>query len=118
VQVDRLSDVELSSDAGGHSTEAMRLRVMRAVEMQKERSEADRFVFNGQLNQRQIRKYCEIDFASKKIMAQAVHQMGLSARAYDRILRVSRTIADLCASEKIASEHILEALRYRQLRAS
>lgn len=118
VQVDRLSDVELSTDGAGPATETMRLRVMRAVEMQKERSDASELVFNGQLKQRQIRKFCEIDLDSKKIMAQAVHQMGLSARAYDRILRVSRTIADLSAAEKIASEHILEALRYRQLRVS
>jgi magnesium chelatase family protein len=96
----------------------MRLRVLRAVEMQKERSETNPFTFNGQLNQKQIRKFCQIDSASKKIMAQAVHQLGLSARAYDRIIRISRTIADLNASDQISSEHICEALRYRQLRAS
>jgi magnesium chelatase family protein len=118
VQVDRLTEVELSQDSSGTSTENMRLRVLRAVEMQKERSETNPFTFNGQLNQKQIRKFCQIDSASKKIMAQAVHQLGLSARAYDRIIRISRTIADLNASDQISSEHICEALRYRQLRAS
>lgn len=115
IQVDRLSEVELSSDASGLTSEKMRLRVMRAVEMQKERSSKSPLTFNGQLNQQQMRKHCVIDTASKKIMAQAVQQIGLSARAYDRIIRISRSIADLNGSDKIAADHVLEAVRYRNV---
>ncbi|MBX9724330.1 MAG: YifB family Mg chelatase-like AAA ATPase [Candidatus Obscuribacterales bacterium] len=116
VEVGRLSDSELASEGSGESTEMIRLRVIRAVERQKERSSSESFCFNGQLDQLQIRKYCAIKSASRELLARAVTQMGLSARAYDRVLRIARTIADLDDSDHIESAHIAEAIRYRQLR--
>lgn len=116
VDVGRLTDLELSSEASGETTELMRLRVMRAVELQRSRFAADHFLFNGQLGQRDIRRYCAINSNSKELLARAVTQMGLSARAYDRVLRIARTIADLEDSERIELGHVAEAIRFRQLR--
>ncbi|TSC94595.1 MAG: magnesium chelatase family protein [Candidatus Berkelbacteria bacterium Athens1014_28] len=60
-----------------------------------------------------VKKYCQIDEQTKKLLVQAVDRLGLSARAYHRILRLSRTIADLAESQFIKSEHLAEALQYR-----
>jgi magnesium chelatase family protein len=67
------------------------------------------------MSTRQIRTYCKIDDRSHKLLEQAIDKLGLSARAYTRILKVSRTIADLEGSEHILSEHISEAIQYRSL---
>jgi magnesium chelatase family protein len=64
---------------------------------------------------RHLRKFCELDGASRKILDHAVTRLGLSARAYDRILKVARTIADLAAAERIESSHAAEAVHYRAL---
>jgi magnesium chelatase family protein len=64
---------------------------------------------------RHIRKYCKIDEDSLGLMEKAMNRLGLSARAYNRILKVARTIADIEGSEKIATEHISEAIQYRSL---
>ena len=63
----------------------------------------------------EIRRYCKIDQTGQDLLKTAINQLGLSARAYDRILKVSRTIADLYCSENIESEHISEAIQYRSL---
>jgi magnesium chelatase family protein len=62
-----------------------------------------------------MRKYCDLDVASRRLLVQAIDRMGLSARAHDRILKVSRTIADLAAAERIESAHVAEAVQYRAL---
>ena len=93
----------------------IRLRVGRAVERQKRRSTQDAFVFNGQLNQRQLNRYCQVDEASRMLLARAIAHLGLSARAYDRVLRIARTIADLCDRDSIQPDDIAEAIRYRTM---
>ena len=67
------------------------------------------------MNTKQLRLYCQLDDASKQIMALAIDKMGLSARAHDRILKVARTIADLEGAESLTAEHVAEAIQYRSL---
>jgi magnesium chelatase family protein len=113
VTVARLTEEELSSVKISETSEDIRLRVLRAVELQQERCGKGPLVFNGQLSQKQMVKYCKIDEKSRLILAKAVNRLGLSARAYDRVLRISRTIADLHAHEDIESSDLLEAINYR-----
>jgi magnesium chelatase family protein len=70
---------------------------------------------NAHMESRDIRSYCKIDEKSQALLAMAIHQQGLSARAYDRILKVSRTIADLADAPDIEMGHIAEAIHYRSL---
>ena len=67
------------------------------------------------MNTKQIRKYCELDEASKQLLKSAMEKLNLSARAYDRILKVARTIADLEGKESVSGLHISEAIQYRSL---
>jgi magnesium chelatase family protein len=115
VDVGRLNEEDLAGTNIGESSEVIRLRVYRAVELQRERFGGEKFVFNGQLSQRQLQRHCKINDASKQLLCRAVAQLGLSARAYDRVLRISRTIADLRAAENIETDHIAEALRFRTM---
>jgi magnesium chelatase family protein len=113
VSVGRLNEYELSETKGGESSEHIRLRVERAVAIQRERYHGEGFLLNGQISQKHLRKYCAIDEPGRQLLSRAVSQLGLSARAHDRILRIARTIADLDASETISTTHLAEALRYR-----
>jgi magnesium chelatase family protein len=113
VSVGRLNEDELSDTKPAESSENIRLRVERAVAIQQERYREEGFLLNGQLSQKQLRKYCPIDEPSRQLLSRAVTQLGLSARAHDRVLRIARTIADLAAEERIETKHIAEALRYR-----
>ncbi len=90
-------------------------RVADARHIQAHRYTADNLFANAQLKPRHMRTYCRIDQTGKKLLEQAVTQLGLSARAYGRILRVARTIADLADSESIESSHLAEAIQYRKL---
>ncbi len=116
VEAARLSEDELASTKTYESSETIALRVKRAVEAQQERFNPNDLIYNGQLSHKQVRKFCSIDEPAGRLLALAVNKLGLSARAYDRILRVARTIADLEASENIDSKHVAEAIRYRSLK--
>jgi len=115
VEVARLKEGELSGEPDGTSSEEIRKRVLKAVSKQRERLVGEPFHFNGQLTQKQLARHCRIDEECRFILARAVTQMGLSARAHDRILRIARTIADLASEEQITAVHILEAIRYRSM---
>ncbi|WP_028891321.1 YifB family Mg chelatase-like AAA ATPase [Tenacibaculum sp. 47A_GOM-205m] len=107
---------KLSEERKGESSMDIRNRVTEARELQTERfKEFDNTHYNAQMNVKQIRKFCKISEESKQLLKIAMEKLNLSARAYDRILKVSRTIADLANSKDIQSEHITEAIQYRSL---
>ena len=95
---------------------AIRERVMRARAMQHERFRAEEGLYsNAQMTPGLIRRYCSVDAHGESLLESAMARLGLSARAYDRILKVSRTIADLAESEQIQPVHVAEAVGYRSL---
>jgi magnesium chelatase family protein len=106
---------DLAGKAPGESSEAIRQRVGRARKLQQERFTSEKIFANAQMTPRLIRKFCEIDGESQRHLEYAMTKMGLSARAYDRILKVSRTIADMEDASSILSRHISEAIQYRSL---
>ncbi|NNK27587.1 MAG: ATP-binding protein, partial [Flavobacteriaceae bacterium] len=107
---------KLSEERKGEGSVEIRKRVEAAREIQTMRFVNDNVVhYNAQMNSKQIRKYCELEEQAMKMLKQAMERLKLSARAYDRILKVARTIADLGKEENINSTHILEAIQYRSL---
>jgi len=107
---------KLSDDRKGESSVDIRKRVTKARENQTQRFEAIENVhYNAQMNTKQIREHCKLDDASLQLLKSAMERLNLSARAYDRILKVSRTIADLENSENVLGSHISEAIQYRSL---
>lgn len=106
---------ELSSDMPSESSAAIRQRVVRAREIQMKRLAGDGLYANAQMTPRLLRRYCSIDGTSERLLEHAISRLGLSARAYDRILKVSRTIADLEGSQRIQPQHVSEAIQYRSL---
>jgi magnesium chelatase family protein len=108
---------ELTGDTppDAEDSKAIRLRVIRARTRQTERLGAEGIFSNAAMSPRLIRKYCRIDSESETMLERAMARLGLSARAYDRILKVSRTIADLDDSDAITSAHVSEAVHYRSL---
>lgn len=115
VEVPAVKYNELSSIPTGEKSEEVRKRVNSSRQIQLERFRTARIYCNSQMNPRLIRKYCVLDSDCKSLLHLAMEKMGLSARAYDRILKVSRTIADLDENENIRSNHVSEAVQYRSL---
>lgn len=111
VPYDALADVRR-----GEPSATIRKRVVKARKIQEERYRAYQGVHaNAQMTPQLLQRYCVLDPASQETLRNAMHRLGLSARAYDRILKVARTIADLDGSERIASGHLAEAITYRSL---
>lgn len=107
---------KLSEERKAESSVDIRKRVTNAREIQSKRFELmDKVNYNAQMNTKQIREFCILDEASKELLKNAMERLNLSARAYDRILKVSRTIADLETSENVQASHIAEAIQYRSL---
>ncbi len=107
---------ELAEDRKGESSVVIRKRVTAARELQTVRFKDQKNVhYNAQMNSKQIRTYCVLDETSKALLKNAMEQLNLSARAYDRILKVARTIADLAAVSSLEAAHISEAIQYRSL---
>jgi len=94
---------------------SIRQRVIKAREQQCQRFAVEGIFSNAAMTPRLIRRYCRIDTESETMLERAMTRLGLSARAYDRILKVSRTIADLEDSDEIKSAHVAEAVHYRSL---
>ncbi len=116
VEVEALSEDELMSAATGESSEKIRERVIKARKIQEQRFISDKGIYtNADMPPSLMSKHCILDKAGETKLRHSIKELELSARAYDRILRVSRTIADLAGSEKIQSNHIFEAINYRNL---
>ena len=114
IKVQRLSDDELlSANQEAESSEEIRTRVISARKIQLERYKNDGILTNSELNSKLMKKYCKIDDSSKQFLKNAINQFNLSARAYDRLLKISRTIADLENSKDITINHIAQALQLR-----
>ncbi len=116
VECSALSYDDLSKAPTGESSSAIRERVIRARNIQTERFKAFKGVHsNSQMTERMLHEFAEPDAASLDMLRMAMERLKLSARAYNRILKVARTIADLEGSEKVQSQHIAEAVGYRNL---
>ncbi|MDI6827686.1 MAG: YifB family Mg chelatase-like AAA ATPase [Armatimonadota bacterium] len=117
IEVPRLKDQELVNQPTGESSAAIRIRVERAREIQRRRFATDGkgTSCNAHMNSKQIRKFCAPKDDVKDLLRMAINQLNLSARAYDRILKLARTIADLEAREEITLAHVAEAVQYRSL---
>ncbi|MCZ2443676.1 MAG: YifB family Mg chelatase-like AAA ATPase [Flavobacteriales bacterium] len=116
VEVTPVAFDELSQTRVSESSEIIRKRVVAAREIQKQRfAEYQGIYANAQMSTRMLREVCVIGAASQKLLKTAMERLKLSARAYDRILKVSRTIADLADSSEIKPEHLAEAIQYRSL---
>nr|WP_194552632.1 YifB family Mg chelatase-like AAA ATPase [Zobellia nedashkovskayae] len=107
---------KLSDDRKGESSVEIRKRVTAAREIQTKRfAEFPNVHYNAQMNTKQIREFCRLDEPSKELLKNAMERLSLSARAYDRILKVGRTIADLEGVEAVNGTHVAEAIQYRSL---
>jgi magnesium chelatase family protein len=116
IEVTPVSFNELSGRAGGDSSERVRERVIDARKIQQKRFESRAGMnCNAQMDSKWLKEHCVIDESGKRLLATAMERLKLSARAYDRILKVARTIADLSCSERIESQHLAEAIQYRSL---
>ncbi len=115
VDVPRLAEEELVNYPPSESSAAIRERVCRAREVQHKRFANLPLHCNAQMSSREIKEFCVISDDVRALLRSAIQQLSLSARAYDRILKVARTIADLSGSDKITVSHIAEAIQYRSL---
>ncbi|HEY5124159.1 MAG TPA: YifB family Mg chelatase-like AAA ATPase [Ignavibacteria bacterium] len=116
IHVNPVNYQELSSKADSEKSERVRERVIKAREIQIKRFSSIQGVYsNSNMSSKDIKEFCSIDSDCENLMKMAITRLGLSARAYDRILKVSRTIADLAGDEKLKPAHISEAIQYRSL---
>lgn len=116
IEVTPVSFDQMTEQRRTESSDEIRARVINAREIQKERFKDQPGVFNNaMMSSQMVKQVCQINEAGKALLKTAMERLGLSARAYDRILRVSRTIADLAGAENIQIEHLAEAIQYRSL---
>ncbi len=106
---------ELSSNLPAESSAQIKARVEKAREVQRERFKAEGITCNAHMSHKQVRKFCILGKEENELLKMAMSELNFSARAYDKILKVSRTIADLAESENIKTEHLSEAIQYRSL---
>jgi len=106
---------ELSDEGSAEKSEAIKARVEAARKIQLERFKENRIFANSHMSHKQVRKYCRLDGTAQDLLKQAITELGFSARCYDKILKISRTIADLEGKESIEPDHVSEAIQYRSL---
>ena len=116
VEVTPVAFSELSSQKTSENSDAVRTRVIAAREIQAKRFADNEGTYcNAQMSSKKLKEICVISTVGQNLLKTAMDRLNLSARAYDRILKVSRTIADLAGSEEIKPEHLAEAIQYRSL---
>jgi magnesium chelatase family protein len=118
IEVPRVKYDKLSDDRLGEPSAAIRKRVEAARERQRERFEGTGLLSNADMGPAEVREICQVDDAGKSLLRAAMQQLQMSARAYHRILKLARTIADLAGSEGIETTHLAEAIQYRPRRQS
>jgi magnesium chelatase family protein len=115
LEVPRLKPEEISSMAAGESSRDIRRRMTESREIQLKRFKGTNVYSNARMSSRQIKEFCILDKEAEDILKSAIVHLKLSARAYDKVLKVARTIADLEGSENIRAQHVAEATQYRSL---
>lgn len=113
LEVPRVDFDKLESDQLAENSRSIRVRVQKARDRQSERFKQEKIIDNSEINLQQIKKYCVLEENGRQLIRRAVEQLHLSARAYHRVLKIARTIADLAESENILVEHLAESLQYR-----
>jgi len=114
IEVPAVAFSELRSDRDGTPSSVMREQAMSVRHIQRERYQSGTVV-NSRLTGSMLRKHCQLDKPGESVLRQAMAELGLSARAHDKVLRVSRTIADLAGTENLSADHVAEAIHYRRL---
>lgn len=115
IEVPAVPFKELSASRDGTTSTAMRDHVMSARAIQQARYLNSKTRQNAQMTTREIREHCRLDDAATSLLRTSIQELGLSARAHDKVLRVARTIADLDHCSEISTEHVSEAVNYRML---
>jgi magnesium chelatase family protein len=113
LDVPRIPHEQLSDRRPGETSATIQERVARAREIQARRFAGTTLLTNADMGPKELRQHAALDDATETLLGSAVRQMGLSARAYHRVLKLARTIADLAAEEQITTAHVAEALQYR-----
>ena len=115
IEIPKVEFEQLSAKRKGEESKIIRERVLNARKLQSVRFKEDIIHYNAQMEPKHLEKYCALDTTSEQLIKVAMEKLNLSARAYNRILKVARTIADINESESINSTHIAEAIQYRSL---
>ena len=115
IEVPAVKYKDLTARDSGEPSRVLKERINRSRKIQSQRFRGSKIHCNAQMTNRHIKRFCSIDDASQRLLEMAIDKLGFSARAYTRILKVGRTIADLAGEEEISSAHISEAIQYRSL---
>jgi magnesium chelatase family protein len=116
VEVPQVKFREISGDKTGETSAEIRTRAIAARQRQQTRfAHKSKITYNARLGPKELKEFCALDDATKEMLKMAMTELNFSARAYERIVKMARTIADLAGAENISSEHISEVIQYRSL---